>query len=474
MYKMFVDGVLFHDSTLEEMQIESGTITRELNKAGSLKFVFYPDHPHYDLIDELKSLIEVYRQGIDEPIFRGRALSHEDDYYKKRTYVCEGQYNFLMDSVSRPLSFVGTPAGLFAKLVTAHNAQVEAWKRFKVGNVTVEGESVTFTTTQAEPTQNALKKLLLDTYGGYIIPRYEGGVWYLDYLSDFTERGTQFIEFGENLSKFTRKDDFADIVTALIPYGDDDLTVTSVNGNSDIIKNATGVSLYGTIVGTEKFDGVTKAADLLTKATAYLAELIKQKLVIELNAVDMSFLNVNIEALKIATYSRIISEPHNLDDWFLITKQTINLTDPTKDSVVLGGTFSTFTDQTTTTGNAVKTIDNSVGDVVKNSEVILSLTNHIGKSLYSGTFSSGSVDVAGIDGFRLIAVTIEGFAGVVVCANSGSIFAGSLDLVDSSGGTTAGVVHLTVGADTLTFVNAGVISGGTFTAKAITSIYGIV
>lgn len=474
MYKMYVDGVLFYDSTLENLQIESGTITHELNKAGSLKFSIYPTHPYYQQIHELKSLIEVYRDGVEQPIFRGRALSHDEDFFKRRSYTCEGHYNFLVDSIARTLNFVGTPAELFRRLVESHNTQVEEWKNFKVGNITVTGEQTTFTTSGAETTQNAIKKLLLDEYGGYVSARFSGGEWYLDYLEDFTERGNQAIEFGENLSQFTRKNDYSDVITALIPYGKDNITVSRVNDNSDVIKNEVGISLYGTIIGTENFSEITNANQLLAAGTDFLNEQVKNKIVLELNAVDMSLLDVNLDALKIETYCRIISEPHRLDDWFLITKQTVNLTDPTKDSIVLGGTFSTFTDQTSSTGNTVKTIDSGVSEVIKQASTIQNLTNHIGKSLFSGTFSRGSVSATGVDGFRLIAVTLEGFAAAVVCVNNGSNFNGANTLLTESGGTTGAVINLAVSTDTLTYINAGILSGSTLVQKAITSIYGVI
>lgn len=377
MYKIYVDGALFMDSTLEEMQIESGTITRELNKAGSFKLSIYPDHPFYDSIRELKTIIEVYKDGVIEPVFRGRALYPEHDFYKKKTYTCEGHFNFLIDSIMRAFKGTYTPAELFRVFVENHNSQVEENKRFSVGEITVSGDPVLFESTSADTTQNVMKKHLLDNYGGYIVPRLNEGVWYIDYLEDFTEYGTQTIEFGENLTKFTRKDNYSDIVTALIPYGKDDITVASVNNNNDIIFDETGVSLYGTIVGTKKFDDISNKTTLLNTAKAYLADLVKKQIVIELNAIDLSLLDKSIAPLKIGTYSKIISEPHSLADWFLITKQTINLTDPTKDSVVLGGTFESFTEQTAGVGSVVKTIDNTVEKAVTNSPTIKTIEEKI-------------------------------------------------------------------------------------------------
>ena len=242
--------------------------------------------------------------------------------------------------------------------------------------VTVSGENTEFENTSPDATQNVMKKII-EKFGGYIVPRSSGGVWYLDYLSDFTEQGEQIIEFGENLTKFTRKDNYSDIVTALIPYGKDDITVAAVNNNSDIVIDATGVSLYGTIVGTEQFDDISNKTTLLNTAKTHLADLVKKQIVIELNAIDLSLLDRSIVPLRIGTYNRIISAPHSLDDWFLITKQTINLTDPTKDSVVLGGTFETFTDQTAGVGVVVKTIDTRVEKGIQTSPTIKTIENKI-------------------------------------------------------------------------------------------------
>ena len=400
MYKIYVDGVLFYDSTLEHLQIESGTITRELNKAGAFKFAIYPTHPHYDLIRELKSIIEVYKDGIDEPIFRGRALYPETDFFKKKTYTCEGHLNFLLDSIKPKFSWNSTKLSLFRNLIENHNSQVEADKHFLYASSSVRGSAGNPSETTAQTTQEVINKCLLDKFGGYIVPFKKNGVWYIKYIDDFTEKCSQVIEFGENLTKFTRKDNYADIITALMPFGSDDLTISSVNSGKTIITDATGVSLYGTIIGTETFSDISNASTLLSEARAFLSNAVKKKITIEVNAIDLSLLNASIEPLKIGTYCRIISEPHSLDDWFLVTKQTIDLTDPTKDSVVLGGEFTTFTDQTSKAVNAIKNIDSTVNKAVDNSPTVQNvvqkvdeLEKHSGSYTGNGDATSRTVDI---------------------------------------------------------------------------------
>ena len=79
--------------------------------------------------------MEIYRDG--ELRFRGRALYPMDDYNNIRTVVCEGELCFLQDAISRPALYQTTPQAIFESLVAKYNAQVDDFKRFKVGDVTV-------------------------------------------------------------------------------------------------------------------------------------------------------------------------------------------------------------------------------------------------------------------------------------------------------------------------------------------------
>ena len=57
MYKIFADGTLIYDSTLEDYKIGKGSITLETNKTGSFVFSVYLDHFYYDKFVKLKTVI---------------------------------------------------------------------------------------------------------------------------------------------------------------------------------------------------------------------------------------------------------------------------------------------------------------------------------------------------------------------------------------------------------------------------------
>ena len=79
MYQVYADGSLIFDSRFEEYVIAKGQIDLEVNKSGSFVFTLYRDHPYYDRIEKLKTIITVYRDNM--LIFRGRVILSADGFY---------------------------------------------------------------------------------------------------------------------------------------------------------------------------------------------------------------------------------------------------------------------------------------------------------------------------------------------------------------------------------------------------------
>lgn len=360
MYKIFADKTLIYDSTIEDYKIGKGSISLETNKSGSFTFSLYPDHPFYDNFVRLKTVITVFKSG--RIIYRGRILNDVTDYWNNKVFTCEGELGFLQDSIIRPYDFTGTPAALFRKFVQEHNAQVDEFKRFKLGTVTVVDPNnyiARSNTSYESALSNLNSRLIEDSLGGYFyITHGEDGTEEtptLNYLADFTKVSSQTIEFGSNLKDYTKTIKGEDIATAIIPLGhevDDGnentenpkLTIASVNNGRDYVYSPEGVALYGWIFKVVSWDDVTVAANLKTKAETYLAGVVQQNITIELNAIDLHLLDRTIESFNVGDYIRVISKPHNFDSTLLCNKQTIDLLKPENDTLTLGYTYSTFTE----------------------------------------------------------------------------------------------------------------------------------
>lgn len=362
MYAIYADGALIYDSTLEDYKIGSGEITLELDKSGSFVFSIYPDHPHYGDFVKLKTVVTVKKSG--RIVFRGRVLDDATDYWNVKTLTCEGELSFLQDSIARPYSFKGTPADLFRQFIELHNSQVDEFKRFKVGAVTVVDPNDTIARENSgyeTVLSNMTSRLLEDATGGhFLITHGDDGsdeIPTIHYLADFTKVATQPIEFGSNLRDYTKTVKAEELATAIIPLGatvddkksdteDPKLTIAKVNDGVDYVYSPEAVAQYGWIFKVVEWEDVTDAENLKAKAEAYLASVTSQTITLELTAIDLSLLDRSIESYGVCEYVPVYSEPHNFDGLLLCNKQTMNLLNPASDSVVLGQTFKTFTEQT--------------------------------------------------------------------------------------------------------------------------------
>lgn len=392
MFQIFADGATIYDSRYDKYSISQGSINLEVNKSGSLVFGLYADHPYYDRIKKLSTIIPVYRDN--KLIYRGRVIKTVDGFYGDKVFTCEGELSFLLDSIQRPWSFTGTPEELFTRFITIHNSQVAADKQFTVGRVTVTDPNgyINRANSAYEDTLSNLNSKLLEPLGGYIdITSGENGERVINWLADYPYLSTQTIQFGENLLDFAKTNYAEDIATALIPLGakietqDSDVesrvTIESVNGGLDYIYDQEAVNKYGWIYKSVIWDDVTVPANLLTKARAYLNESINLNISLELSALDLSAMNQDISAFMLGDYIQVISKPHGIDAKYLLTKQSIDILYPENDRVTLGYTFSTFTDQTlfnsSTGANLSQKVEKIESNYVSNTKLTDSLQQNL-------------------------------------------------------------------------------------------------
>ena len=121
------------------------------------------------------------------------------------------------------------------------------------------------------------------------------------------------------------------------------MIIKDVNNGLDYIQDDAAVSLFGVIEKTAIFEDVTIAENILKKGQNTLEEYINSTVSIELSAADLHNLDVNIEAFKIGDNVRVISKPHGLDRYFLLSKLSLSLDSVSSCSMTLGATFKTFT-----------------------------------------------------------------------------------------------------------------------------------
>lgn len=352
MYSIKVDDQLIYAPPIvnDGYIVYDATVTKELNKVDTLVFTIPVTGNGYDSISKLTSVITVWDD--DEKIFHGRCTDITEDFYKSRKFNCEGCLGYLNDSVLRPYSLINyTPGFIFRYYIEQHNKRVNASKQFVVGDtITMPDDHIVRESSQYPETLDELEDKLIENYGGYVIPRYVGNRIYLDYKSVSGGTNTQVIQFGKNLLKLEQYMDASKVKTVIVPLGstvegtDRRLTIESVNGGKDYLESATGIALFGNIEICEVWEDITDAENLKTAGLARLSNLISESVTLTLSAIDLSLLDVEVDKLRLGEYNRVLSVPHNLNDFFQCSRMVINLGNPEQNQYTFGNPRQTLTD----------------------------------------------------------------------------------------------------------------------------------
>lgn len=204
----------------------------ELNAAGSFTFDIYSDHPLYDKIEKRNTKHPVRVWQDDTLLFMGDITSIETCFNLGKKVECRGALGWLNDSIVRPYSTRSEEQGddappavdkYFEWLIDQHNRQVESKKTFKVGKN--EGDRlddnnyILRSSSEYPSTGEEIQEKILESLGGYVTFREEGGSRYLDFVADFEKVNAQVIDFGVNLLDFVRTETAEDMATFVIPLG---------------------------------------------------------------------------------------------------------------------------------------------------------------------------------------------------------------------------------------------------------------
>lgn len=347
MYTIYADDVCIYSDVfaVDNMRITDPKLILEDCAAGSLSMTLPPTNKAYDTIVRLVTDIRVDKDGAE--FWEGRVISEDKDFWNNRTLVCEGALAFFNDTSQPQAEYSGLSIREYMeKLINVHNSKVGSNRQFAIGAVTVYDNDFPTRYTNNEKTIE-LFNALVEEYGGHLRVRKQDGVRYVDFLRECPDTCSQIIQFGSNLIEFTRNWDSTEYATVIVPLGtrleespiealDAYLTVESVNDGKMYVQNDEAVASYGWIEKVVSWDGVDNPDTLLSKAKTYLEDLQFDNMEIEVSAVDLHYMNVSYEAVKLLDEIRVISRPHGLDRMFPVTKLEIPLDNPEKTQFTLG------------------------------------------------------------------------------------------------------------------------------------------
>lgn len=383
-----------------EALVLSPKLTREVSKGGSLTFTMTREHPQYEMLQKMSTVVAVHQDG--KEIWRGRILNHEADWYNNRAVYCEGALSYFNDSCVTPFNYDGTLKQFLQHLIDAHNAQVgQKMKQFELGTVTAAlGDLVVHFGDADEygvgedygKIWDIIDKMVLKTFGGYAYCSYNSktGLNVLNYCDQQYEakrQTAQDIAYGVNLLDLTEKTDTNSLYTRIYPVGNkhtvkktawyyklawwkdqshtydkdheerwgimdtDAATVKkylpagfSCNLAEGWIQNDAAVTKFGIITRTVDLDA-DSSSDLFAAGVQALQQNSLMVTSYTIRAVDLVDAGYSTERLTFACYAHILSQPHSVDAIMLCSKLVEPLDHPEKKEYTFGMTRRTLTDR---------------------------------------------------------------------------------------------------------------------------------
>ena len=368
-YRIYIDDTLVHRSDIpdENYQLVGITLDVEMGKSPSLKFTIPPSHPKKSL---LKNFLSRFTVKEDELVLaEGRLFDSRQDIYNQVEWQAEGSLSYLTDSYVPAIKVEETIRALFTRYVNEHNSRVEDYKKFTVGQITIDNadtEKVKVDNDGYRYTADAIQNDLIDSYGGYLRTRYENGVRYLDYLKDYGHKTTQTIEYKKNLIDFALEVNPEDVFTYLIPTGDSNLKINDVNNGKDYIEVEGAKAKWGNKYLLKSFSGISDASTLLKEAKQYIKnhyEELPESL--EITAIDLKFLGVDVESIHVGDVVRVTSTPNGVDKDYTCSAISYNLSQFGKTKYTLGKPKQDFTkkynQKSSSTSSAINDTNSSLG-----------------------------------------------------------------------------------------------------------------
>ena len=369
MYQLKYKNYILYDPRLadEKIIVRDPSVKLAVSKAGEMTFTLGADHPYLSNLRRMSGLVELLDGTF--PIYRGRITSDVKDFYGAHKIETEGIMAVLNDSIIKPFSFpedfkddddykAAAASGnvvefFFRWILSQHNAQVTAEQQIKPGVVTVS-DSNNYIARSSEEYATAMTtisdKLIKSALGGYLLIRYEDDGNYLDYYAALPLTNTQSVEFAENL--LDSETDGTNIYTAILPEGKDGLTIEALPDGDltdDLVKSGltiyskSGMATYGRITRHIKWDDVTVAANLQTKAKAALADNgLSMPETITCKAVDLGWQD-GIQHFRVGRMTALFSTPHGYSASYPLMELAPDILDPGNTQITLGATQQTYT-----------------------------------------------------------------------------------------------------------------------------------
>lgn len=338
-------------------KLKSGNVVKGINTIDSFSFSMLPSNAGFNSIQDFKTLVTVYNTNKKRYEFHGRVLYSNTEMDSNglitKAATCESFMGFLCDSQQLYVEERNwTPEELLQHIIDVHNSQVEDYKKFVLGEVTVtDPNDNLYVGIQRDNSWKTIEEKLTKKLGGEVRFRVEDDIIYFDYLEKIGVTRETSIELSKNMKSISRECNPSEFITRLIPLGkklsedsEDRLDISSVNNGKIYIDDETGIEKYGIHVGYLTFDDVSIPSNLLTKGRDWMMENNRVQVKYSITALDLSLLGLVVDDFDVHNYHPIKNPLLGIDDTARIIKKNIDVCDEVKSAFEIGDNFKTYND----------------------------------------------------------------------------------------------------------------------------------
>lgn len=356
------DRALFDPYT--DDRVHDARLTAKVNNPDYLDFTLPPGHSLHGEVRERGELVRLEWDGTC--LFLGEVESVEDGIDGERDVACVGALSWLGDTVVRPYSTVAGEAGLtapdtvdglFEWYIDQHNGHcLDSRRRFSVGAnqgaALDENNHVYRASEQLPSTWDEIDDKILSSLGGYVSVGYDPLT--VSLYADVHDTNAQVIDFGVNITDFSRRTDSSGTYTAVRAEGKDGLTLAvlgdgEVAGGAaklgDAVYSPEAVARYGYRECSYRNEDCATAEGLLSAAVGRLRSLMAPTVTVTVKAVDLALFMDGYEHLRVGQAVRVRSAPHGVDEYLMVSAVDLDLQDPGNTEYTLGAEYSTLTGQ---------------------------------------------------------------------------------------------------------------------------------
>lgn len=357
----------------EVEKLAAGKVVKGVNTIDSFTFTMLPSSPGFDKLHEFTTLVHVYNTNKARSEFFGRVLYMANDMDEEgrlsKEVTCESYFGFLCDSRQAyvdPQNW--TVQGLLQYLIDRHNEQVEPYKRFTLGTVTVtDPNDNLYCGIQRKNTWEAIKEKLLDVLGGELQYHVTEAGLVLDYVPQLGKTSDTAIVLSRNMKSIQQEKDPTAFVSRLIPLGcklkreetttnadgststslvetEHRLGIEEVNGGLPYIVDEEAEAEYGIHYEQVEWNEVTEPSNLLSKGRAWLVENNRVKVKYSITALDLSLLGLDLDDYEVHNYHPVQNPLLQINDVARVIKKNLDICEEVKSSIEVGENFKTLTE----------------------------------------------------------------------------------------------------------------------------------